>query len=57
MEAFMLSIALIGFGVILLSLSIFAGFLLGLYYLIKRAVKNGVLEALEEYHSEENCKK
>ena len=53
----MLSIALIGFGVILLSLSIFAGFLLGLYYLIKRAVKNGVIEAITELKYSNNCDK
>ena len=31
------------------------GFCCLFYMLLKKAVKNGVLEALEEYHSEEDC--
>lgn len=50
-----LSIALIGFGALVLVLCIFASSFLFMYWFIKKAVKNGVLEALEEYHSQDDC--
>ena len=48
---------LISFGMILISCSLIFGGFLTVYYIIKKAVKNGILEALQEYNFLNNCDK